>query len=168
MHHIAFVQSCWHKEIVDQFKRGFAEAIEPQVGTGVQLDYFEAPGVVEIPLMTKLLANQGQYDAIVVSGLIVDHGVYRHEFVAQSVMDSIMGVQMDTEVPVIYGILTAQDFMSEGRETFFFDHFLIKGGEAARACAMTLQNVAKIKSAEALASPQELSQKRQTQKSVGM
>ena len=157
MYHIAFVQSCWHKEIVDQFKRGFAEAIEPLVGTTVQLDFFEAPGVVEIPLLTKLLANQGRYDAIAVSGLIVDHGVYRHEFVAQSVMDSIMAVQMATEVPIIYGILTAQDFMSEGREKFFFDHFLIKGAESARACAMTLQNLEQIKGAETL-----LSQKRQT------
>jgi 6,7-dimethyl-8-ribityllumazine synthase len=163
MYHIAFVQSCWHKEIVDQFKRGFAEAIEPLIGASVQLDYFEAPGVVEIPLLTKLLANQGQYDAIVVSGLIVDHGVYRHEFVAQSVMDSIMGVQMDTEIPVIYGILTAQDFMSEGRETFFFDHFLVKGGESARACAMTLQNMEKIKGADTLGS-----QKMSSKKSVGM
>ncbi|MFT4799834.1 MAG: 6,7-dimethyl-8-ribityllumazine synthase [Candidatus Azotimanducaceae bacterium] len=163
MYHIAFVQSCWHKEIVDQFKRGFAEAIEPLVGTSVQLEFFEAPGVVEIPLLTKLLANQGQYDAIAVSGLIVDHGVYHHEFVAQSVMDSIMAIQMETEVPVIYGILTAQDFMSEGRAEFFFDHFLIKGAEAARACAMTLQNMEQIKGVGTL-----VAQKTKSQKSVGM
>ena len=50
--------------------------------------------VVEIH-RTKLAAQSGQFDAIVVTGLIVDHGVYRHEFVAQSVMDSIMGNRRD-------------------------------------------------------------------------
>jgi 6,7-dimethyl-8-ribityllumazine synthase len=145
MHHIAFVQSSWHKEIVDQFKFGFADKIEPLAGCKVELEYYEAPGVVEIPLLAKLIAKQGRHDAIVVSGLIVDHGVYRHEFVAQSVMDSLMGIQLETEMPLIYGILTAQDFMSEGREDYFFDHFKIKGSEAANACALTLKNIERIR-----------------------
>tara|TARA_R110002072_G_scaffold50835_1_gene136412 strand:+ start:5865 stop:6347 length:483 start_codon:yes stop_codon:yes gene_type:complete len=145
MYQIALIQSCWHKEIVDQFKLGFAEKIEPLTGEKVEFEYFEAPGVVEIPLLAKLIAKQGRFDAVVVTGLIVDHGVYRHEFVAQSVMDSLMGVQMASEIPVIYGILTAQDFMSEGREAFFFDHFKIKGNEAANACALTLKNIERIR-----------------------
>ena len=143
MANIAVIQSCWHKDIVDQFRSGFAEHIQTHLTA--TLEVIEAPGVVEIPLLTKLAAQSGQFDAIVVTGLIVDHGVYRHEFVAQSVMDSIMGIQVETEVPVIYGILTAQDFMSEGREQFFFDHFVKKGQEAANACAKTLENLAKLR-----------------------
>ena len=141
MHKIAFIQSCWHKDIVDQFKLGFTDRINELQQEQVEIDCFEAPGVVEIPLMTKMCAKKSTYDAIVVSGLVVDHGVYRHEFVAQSVMDSIMGVQMEMEVPVIYGILTAQDFLSDGRENFYFEHFLVKGQEAANACSKTLSNM---------------------------
>ncbi len=145
MHKIAFIQSCWHKEIVDQFKLGFAEHIETLLPAGTQIEYVEAPGVVEIPLLAKLMAKHGGYDAIVVTGLIVDHGVYRHEFVAQSVMDAIMKSQMETEVPVIYGILTAQDFMSEGRPEFFHAHFKTKGMESANACKLTLDNIARLR-----------------------
>ncbi len=141
MSHIAIIQSCWHKEIVDQFRLSFTDHIQALIPDPVTFEIVEAPGVVEIPLLTKLAAASGQFDAIAVAGLIVDHGVYRHEFVAQSVMDSIMGVQLETEVPVIYGILTAQDFMSEGRDKFFYDHFLVKGKEAANACAKTLDNL---------------------------
>jgi 6,7-dimethyl-8-ribityllumazine synthase len=143
MANIAVIQSCWHKDIVDQFRASFAEHI--QTHTPASIEVIEAPGVVEIPLLTKLAAQSGQFDAIVVTGLIVDHGVYRHEFVAQSVMDSIMGIQVETEVPVIYGILTAQDFMSEGREQFFYEHFVVKGQEAANACAKTLDNIARLR-----------------------
>ena len=141
MHKIAFIQSCWHKPTVDQFKLGFSRRINELQQDQVEIDYFEAPGVVEIPLMAKLCAKKQSYDAIVVTGLIVDHGVYRHEFVAQSVMDSIMAVQMQLEVPIIYGILTAQDFMSEGRDQFYFDHFSVKGEESANACSQTLSNM---------------------------
>ena len=145
MYQIALIQSCWHKDIVDQFKNSFSNQIESLLPEGVQIEVTEAPGVVEIPLLAKLIARQQRVDAIVVAGLIVDHGVYRHEFVAQSVMDSLMTVQMDSETPVIYGILTAQDFMSEGRDEFFFDHFVKKGLEAANACAKTLHNIEQIK-----------------------
>lgn len=149
MFRLALIQSCWHKETVDQFKNGFSQRIAELVAC--EIDYFEAPGVVEIPLLTKLCAADntpnGPYDAIIVTGLIVDHGVYRHEFVAQSVMDLIMRIQVDKEIPVIYGILTAQDFMSEGRDKFYFDHFATKGLESANACAKTLDTVARLKPA---------------------
>ncbi|HIG44298.1 MAG TPA: 6,7-dimethyl-8-ribityllumazine synthase [Gammaproteobacteria bacterium] len=141
MRKIAFIQSCWHKDIVDQFKFSFTETIKELLQNQVEIDYFDAPGVVEIPLLAKLSAKKQCFDAIVVCGLIVDHGVYRHEFVAQAVMDSTMGVQMEMEVPVIYGILTAQDFLSEGREAFYREHFLVKGKEAANACSKTLSNI---------------------------
>jgi 6,7-dimethyl-8-ribityllumazine synthase len=49
-------------------------------------------------------------------------------------------VQMDTGVPIIYGILTPQDFLSEGREEFFKKHFIKKGEEAARSVLATLDN----------------------------
>ena len=141
MRKIAFIQSCWHKDIVDQFKFSFTESIEELLQNQVEIDYFEAPGVVEIPLLAKLCAKKQCYDAIAVAGLIVNHGVYRHEFVAQSVMDSTMQVQMAMEIPIIYGILTAQDFLSEGRELFYREHFSVKGQEAANACSKTLANI---------------------------
>jgi len=83
----------------------------------------------------------------VVGGLVVDHGIYRHEFVAQSVRYATMRVQLDNNKPVIYGILTAQDFLSQGREDFFFQHFHFKGKEAAVACVRTIENLALVAAA---------------------
>ena len=52
----------------------------------------------EIPLHAKLLAKTGKYAAIVASGLVVDGGIYRHEFVADAVIAALMQVQLETEV----------------------------------------------------------------------
>jgi 6,7-dimethyl-8-ribityllumazine synthase len=142
-HCIAVIQSCWHKEIVDQFVSSFKSCLAESSGR-FDVDTFEVPGVVEIPLVAKKLIETGRFDVIVTTGLIVDHGVYRHDFVARSVMDSIMKLQMETGVPIIYGILTPQDFVSEGRAEFFKAHFPQKGREAAHACVQTVENLQKV------------------------
>jgi 6,7-dimethyl-8-ribityllumazine synthase len=144
---VAFIQSCWHKAIVDQFRIAFNTHLLELEENVVTIDFFSAPGVVEIPLLASRCAQSGKYDIIVVCGLIVDHGIYRHEFVAQAVLEASMKVQMDMNTPVIYGILTPQDFLSDGREEFFFEHFSIKGKEAAEACAQTIENLALVAAA---------------------
>ena len=54
-----------------------------------------------------------------------------------------MGVQLETEVPVISAVLTPHHFHGHNeREGFFTEHFKVKGAEAARACAMTVQSLA--------------------------
>lgn len=139
LHSVALVKACWHREIVDEFARSFNQhlAVDPQY----TVDTFDVPGVVEIPLFTKKLINTGRYGIVVVTGLIVDHGVYRHDFVARSVMDATMKLQMEASTPIIYGILTPQQFLSEGRPEFFREHFKVKGEEAANACIQTVDNL---------------------------
>lgn len=136
---IAFVQSCWHKDLVDQSRTAFI-AESGQLGIAEsQIDLFEVTGAFEIPLHAARLAESGIYDAIVAAGLVVDGGIYRHEFVADSVVGGLMRVQLDTGVPVISAVLTPHHF--HGHEThraFFFEHLATKGAEAARACAHTI------------------------------
>ena len=93
-----------------------------------------------LPLMAKSLASTDEYAAVVCTGLVVDGGIYRHEFVASAVIDGLMRTQLDTGVPVFSGVLTPHDFVSEGRPEFFRQHFVIKGEEVAEACARTLSH----------------------------
>ena len=138
---IAFVQSCWHRDIVDQLRDAFLK--EFQELDARQIDLIEVPGALEIPLRAKLLAVSGEYAAVVTAGLIVDGGIYRHEFVSSAVIDGLMRVQLDTGVPVFSAVLTPQDFMSDGQPEFFKEHFVIKGVEAAQTCAATLGPLAR-------------------------
>jgi 6,7-dimethyl-8-ribityllumazine synthase len=139
---IAFIQSCWHRDIVDQSRLAFLKTLK-KAGYGPRsVECFEVPGAFEIPLQAKLLAKTGRYAAIVGAGFVVDGGIYRHEFVAASVIDALMGVQLETEVPVISVVLTPHRFHEhDEHRTFFRRHFVIKGNEAALACAATIDNI---------------------------
>jgi 6,7-dimethyl-8-ribityllumazine synthase len=142
---IAFVQSCWHREIVDQARIAFLKEIKKVALVRHVVDCFEVPGAFEIPLQAKLLAKSGQYAAIVAAGLVVDGGIYRHEFVAASVIDALMSMQLESEVPIISVVLTPQRFHEhEDHLQFFRHHFVKKGEEAALACAATIENLGKI------------------------
>ena len=136
---IAFVQACWHKDIVDQSRKGFVEEMAKHGYQAGDIDFYEVGGAFEIPLHAKLLARSGRYGAIVAAGLVVDGGLYRHEFVAQSVISGLMQVQLETEVPVFSVVLTPHHFHAgDEHQKFFFEHFVLKGQEAANTCADTL------------------------------
>ncbi len=139
---IAFVQACWHKDIVDRIRESFVAELERRGVSGNRIDVFEVPGSLEIPLQSKLLAKSGRYAAIVAAGLIVDGGIYRHEFVAEAVIAAILRVQLDTEVPIVSVVLTPHNFHEHAvHRDFFARHFEVKGVEAAAACVQTLENL---------------------------
>ena len=136
---VGLVKATWHADPVDAFAISCSSELK-SVNRQIQVKTYSVPGVVEIPLFTKKLIQTQTVDIVVVAGLIADHGVYRHDFVASTVMDATMKVQMETGVPIIYGILTPQEFMSEGRTEFFNKHFIKKGQEAAVSVLTTLDN----------------------------
>lgn len=139
---IAFIEASWHGDIVRQGRDSFLAEIEKHGIAQSEVDVFEVPGSLEIPLQAKLLAKSGRYAAIVGAGFVVDGGIYRHEFVAETVIDGMMRVQLETEIPIISLVLTPQRFHAHGEhQAFFRDHFKVKGAEAARACVQVLENL---------------------------
>lgn len=145
----AFIQSCWHRDIVDQARDAYLAEMDRRGVPAHLIDLLEVPGAFELPLLAKQLARTGRYKAIVACGFVVDGGIYRHEFVASAVIDALMSIQLDAEVPIISAVLTPQSFHEHAdHRQFFAGHFVIKGTEAATAC---LGIVEALKSVEQLA-----------------
>jgi 6,7-dimethyl-8-ribityllumazine synthase len=141
---IAFVQSAWHREVVEECRIAFLAEMEVRHITNI--DVFEVPGSFEIPLHAQILAKTRRYTAIVAAGLVVDGGIYRHEFVADTVIKALMDVQLRTEVPVFSAVLTPQQFHeSAAHFDFFRKHFATKGIEVAEACANTLLSLERLR-----------------------
>lgn len=137
---IAFIQSCWHRDIVDCCRDSFLSEMESL--SSHQVDLFEVPGAFEIPLHAKRLVQTGNYVAVVAAGLVVDGGIYRHEFVAQSVISGLMQLQLELDTPIFSAVLTPHQFHgSEEHIKFFSEHFVHKGAEAAQACAATISQL---------------------------
>ncbi len=102
-------------------------------------------GAFEIPLHAQRLAASGRYRAIVAAGLVVDGGIYRHEFVAEAVIDGLMRVQLDTGVPVFSAVLTPHHFHEhDEHQRFFHEHFQVKGREVAKACTETIESLERL------------------------
>lgn len=130
---VAFIKASWHADIVDQSLAGFKAEMEAS-GQECTINVVSVPGAYEMPLQAQRLAKTGKYDAVVAAALVVDGGIYRHDFVAQAVVDGLMRVQLDTDVPTFSVSLTPHHFHSnDEHQTFYFEHFLKKGAEAARA-----------------------------------
>lgn len=147
---IAFVQASWHQAIVDRSREGFLSKIQTLGHDANHVDVFSVPGVFEIPLQAQRLARSGRYAAIVAAGLVVDGGIYRHDFVASAVITGLMNVQLDTQVPVFSVVLTPHHFhASQEHQRFFFEHFHIKGQEAADAVSQTVQGLQRLAGAKA-------------------
>src|SRR5229473_1512106 len=143
---VAFVQSSWHREVIEECRIAFLKEIEARHIARAQVDVFEVPGSFEIPLHAQILAKTRRYTAIVAAGLVVDGGIYRHEFVADTVIKALMDVQLRTEVPVFSAVLTPQQFHETAAHfEFFRKHFATKGIEVAEACANTLLSLERLR-----------------------
>lgn len=136
----AFIKANWHSEIVDQALVGFLELVPAD-----QVDVFDVPGAFEMPLTAKKLAETGRYAAIACAALVVDGGIYRHDFVAQAVVSGLMQVGLETGVPVLSVSLTPHHFQETPHHIGIFkSHFVQKGREAAEAARKVAPLLARV------------------------
>lgn len=64
------------------------------------------PGAFEIPLVAKKMAKSGKYDAVVCLGAVIRGATPHFDMVANEATKGVAAVGLQTEVPVIFGILT--------------------------------------------------------------
>ncbi len=100
---VAFIEAGWHADIVQQARQAFIEEMARHQVGAEDIDVVQVPGAFEIPLHARKLAQSGHYAAIVGCALVVDGGIYRHEFVAQTVV----GALFEHILPLVPGLTLA-------------------------------------------------------------
>ena len=65
------------------------------------------PGAFEIPLVAKLMAQSGKYNAIICLGTVIRGGTPHFEYIASEVSKGIAKVGLETGMPIIFGVITA-------------------------------------------------------------
>ena len=65
------------------------------------------PGAFEIPVIAKKLAQSGKYDAVICLGAVIRGATPHFEYVAAEVTKGVAMVALETGMPVIYGVITA-------------------------------------------------------------
>ena len=143
---VAFVQSSWHRNVVAACRDAFLDEAELRHIARSAIDVFEVPGSFEIPLHVQILAKTRRYTAIVAAGLVVDTGIYRYEFMSDTIIKALMDVQLRTEVPVFSAVLMPQQFHeTKAHLESLKRHFATKGVEVAEACANTLLSLERLR-----------------------
>ncbi len=135
---IALVQATRHRNIPGPTPaRDSAHQIRTH---GIDDDALAVPrGARRLPESAHRKASgtvRPRHGAIVAAGLVVDGGIYRHDFVAGAGIDGLMRVQLDTDMPVFSVVLNPHHFHEHDEHIdYFTKHFVKKGAEAANAVA---------------------------------
>lgn len=64
------------------------------------------PGAFELPLTAKKMAKSGRYDAVICLGAVIRGATPHFEYISAEVSKGIASVGLETEIPVVFGVLT--------------------------------------------------------------
>ena len=111
----AMVISRFNDFITNRLLEGAQDALLRHGVRGEDIDISRVPGSFEIPLAAKKLAQTKKYDAVICLGAVIRGETPHYEYVATEVSRSIGRLSLDTGLPVIYGVITA-DTLEEAIE----------------------------------------------------
>lgn len=103
---IGIVAARFNEFITSKLLGGAVDAFVRHGGDEDKLDVAWVPGAFEVPLVAKKMAETGKYDAVVCIGAVIRGATPHFDMVANEATKGIANVGLQTEVPVIFGILT--------------------------------------------------------------
>ena len=106
---IGIVCSRFNEYIVNALLNGATRALESRGVSDRNVTVAWVPGAYEIPIMANTMATSGRYDGLVTLGAVIRGETSHFEYVAGPCAEGIMRVQIDTGVPVGFGVLTVEN-----------------------------------------------------------
>ncbi len=103
---VGVVTAIFNETITSGLKAGAVQVLEESGATDVIV--VDVPGAFELPLMAQRLALRG-CDAVVCLGAVVEGDTDHYEHVAHRASEGLMRVQLDTGIPIAFGMLTTRD-----------------------------------------------------------
>lgn len=101
------VVSRFNEFISNKLLSGAVDCIVRHEGNEQDINVAWVPGSFEIPLIAKKMAQSKQYDAVICLGAVIRGATPHFDYIAVEVSKGIANVGLETGVPVIYGIITA-------------------------------------------------------------
>ena len=103
----AIVASRFNEFVTSRLLGGAIDALERTGAEDANITVVRVPGSFEIPLAAKKLAASKKYDAVICIGTLIRGDTPHFEFISSEVTKGISAVSLETEVPVAFGVLTA-------------------------------------------------------------
>ncbi len=103
----AIIASRWNDFLTSRLVEGALDALERLGADEKSVEHFRVPGSFEIPLLARKVAGAGKFDAVICLGTIIRGQTPHFEYVAGEATKGIAQAGMETGLPVVYGIVTA-------------------------------------------------------------
>jgi len=101
------VVSRFNEFITNKLLEGALDCLRRHGADDERIDTFWVPGAFEIPLCARRLASSGKYNAVICLAAVIRGGTPHFEYVASEAAKGIAKVSLDTGIPVIFGVITA-------------------------------------------------------------
>jgi 6,7-dimethyl-8-ribityllumazine synthase len=104
---MAIVVARFNELLSSRLLSGAQDALVRHGMAAEDIDVAWVPGAFEIPLVAGKFAASGRYDAVIALGVVIRGGTPHFEYVASEVSKGVAKVSLDTGVPVMFGVITA-------------------------------------------------------------
>ena len=106
---VAIINSRFNHIITDRLVEGARDAFIRHGGDEKNLDLILVPGAYEIPLALDKVLSSGKYDAVCCVGAVIRGSTPHFDYVSAEVSKGVAHVALDSEIPVIFGVLTTNN-----------------------------------------------------------
>ena len=100
------VVSRFNNFITERLLEGALDGLLRSGGRDEDIEIVKVPGAFEIPLIAKKMAATGRYHAIICLGAVIRGATPHFDYVSAEVSKGIAVVSLESQVPVIFGIVT--------------------------------------------------------------
>jgi 6,7-dimethyl-8-ribityllumazine synthase len=104
---VGVVCARWNDAVTRRLLAGARDALAERGVADVDVAW--VPGAFELPLAAKAMAGTGRYDAVVAIGCVIRGDTAHFEYVAGPAAEGIMAAQLETGVPIAFGVLTTEN-----------------------------------------------------------
>jgi 6,7-dimethyl-8-ribityllumazine synthase len=137
---LAVVVSEFHSELTLAMLESAQKVWSAAGLAAADLEVARVPGAFELPIVARRFARRADIDAVVCMGLVLKGETTHDQWVAHAATEGILKVGLDTDTPVLFGVLTC-DTLEQARARALPQSkggIHDKGGELARAALQVL------------------------------
>ncbi|MEI7886198.1 MAG: 6,7-dimethyl-8-ribityllumazine synthase [Actinomycetes bacterium] len=139
----------WNDAITKRLLSGALSELQAAGVSSDDTDVFWVPGAFELPLAAKVMAGTGRYDAILALGCVIRGDTAHFEYVAGPAADGILRSQLETEIPIIFGVLTVET-RRQALVRSVLDDDVVGDNKGAEAAATALEMIAVLEAVRSL------------------
>lgn len=104
----AIVVGRFNSFVTEPLVTGALDCLDRHGVTDDAITIARVPGSWEIPLVARRMARSGNYDAVICLGAIIRGDTPHFDYVAAEAAKGIAAASLDTDVPVVFGVLTTE------------------------------------------------------------